>query len=272
MPWIMKTAMDFGGFRISYHFMTFLYDTAFVHYQDEAVTAVPPCRSLEMSRSLMTFWNWWQSCGNASSCTASFCLLFGRTLHWRFWLSSPCRPCLLGSASCQSSKQEELEGALLGHAEFFEHLLPTVDYDGLLWLEARMCNHFNVHNCAQQNATKINTFFLKERIRWPWNRRNARFLADLSELIAPKTENALQLCCMPKMYCTYYDCTIEACSWSILRGMHHLGTREDKLQLLHQAKASGDERKLRQALQQATSETSWQVPAALSFRFLQRKL
>ena len=73
--------------------------------------------------------------------------------------------------------------------------------------------NFYVHNCAQQNATKINTFFFEERIRWPWNRRNARFLADLSELIAPKkTENALQLCCMPKMYCTYYDCTIEACS------------------------------------------------------------
>lgn len=127
-----------------------------------------------------------------------------------------------------------------------------------------------VRNKMQQRSTH---FFLEERIRWPWNRRNARFLADLSELIAPKkTENALQQCCMPKMYCTYYDCTIEACSWSILRGVHHLGTREDKLQLLHQAKASGDERKLRQALEQATSETSWQVPAAQSFRFLQRKL
>ena len=67
-----------------------------------------------------------------------------------------------------------------------------------------------VRNKMQQRSTH---FFFEERIRWPWNRRNARFLADLSELIAPKkTENALQLCCMPKMYCTYYDCTIEACS------------------------------------------------------------
>lgn len=145
---------DCSGFRWISRSMTFLYDTAFLHYQDEAVIAVPPCRSPEMSRSLMTFWNRWQSCGNdASSCTASFCLLFGRTLDWRFWLSSPCRPCLLGSASCQSSKQEELEGALLGHAEFFEHLLPTVDYDGLLWLEARMCNQFL---CAYLCATKCN--------------------------------------------------------------------------------------------------------------------
>lgn len=33
-----------------------------------------------------------------------------------------------------------------------------------------------------------NKAFFEERIRRPWKRRNARFLADLSELIAPKKD------------------------------------------------------------------------------------